>query len=187
MKYNILTNHYNINNKSHLNHKHSDEVKKIISSETTKRFESVRSRIKHSVIKRSKNFMPRMEKKVSFGFIMLFGDESLKRYIVRRNIDWSNKKTAILEYVKLPDVSSSMAIDRKKNNDRIKIIVFEYYSRGKPRCACCGEDMIDFLQIDHMNGRKKYGHDRNFSGSALYRWIIKIMISTRFSDIMCQL
>lgn len=164
---------YNVGNKSHLNHKHTDAVKKIIGNETVKRFESVRSRIRHSVIKRGDNFMPRMEKKVSFGFIMLFGDESLKRYIVIRNIDWSNKVIAMSEYKSLPDVSKSLVNRRKKNNDIMKMKVFQHYSRGNPRCACCGEDMLDFLQIDHINGRKKYGHDRNFSGSALYRWIVK--------------
>jgi len=42
------------------------------------------------------------------------------------------------------------------------------------RCACCGEDRLQFLTIDHINGggtkhRKEIGH----GGHAVYRWLIR--------------
>lgn len=51
-------------------------------------------------------------------------------------------------------------------NSKIKCL--EAYSNGSIRCACCGEDTIEFLSLDHKNNdghkdRKKYG-----SGSNLY-------------------
>lgn len=38
---------------------------------------------------------------------------------------------------------------------RIKIEVFTHYSQGIPKCACCGEDNIYFLAIDHIDGNGK--------------------------------
>src|SRR3990167_10419838 len=41
----------------------------------------------------------------------------------------------------------------------------EYYSNGKNCCACCGEKNLEFLAIDHINGkgnkhRKKLGNNK---------------------------
>ncbi len=49
-----------------------------------------------------------------------------------------------------------------------------FYSKGKNRCACCGESHIKFLTIDHKNNngnehRKQIGR----GGMILLRWIIK--------------
>jgi len=54
---------------------------------------------------------------------------------------------------------------------RYKII--NHYSKGKVKCACCGEFHIEFLVIDHIKGggraqRKELGGTRNF-----YKWVIK--------------
>lgn len=35
---------------------------------------------------------------------------------------------------------------------RRKFKVMSHYSRGVPRCACCGESELAFLSIDHING-----------------------------------
>ena len=43
---------------------------------------------------------------------------------------------------------------RQKNKDstrRLKIEVMTHYGRGDPKCECCGENMIEFLTIDHPN------------------------------------
>lgn len=55
----------------------------------------------------------------------------------------------------------------------IKREVFEHYSKGKPKCNCCGEDAsIDFLCIDHIVGRKdKTGKIDNRRGDAMYRYL----------------
>jgi len=42
------------------------------------------------------------------------------------------------------------------------------------KCACCGEDQMEFLSIDHVNGGGN-AHRRNFSGTtdtgAVLRWL----------------
>ena len=53
-----------------------------------------------------------------------------------------------LKYIKNKDsiIKRNRAYDVKN-----KMIVFEYYSEGEPRCACCNEAMIEFLSVDHIN------------------------------------
>ena len=40
----------------------------------------------------------------------------------------------------------------KRYNRRIKIETLTHYSQNPPACACCGEDNLAFLNIDHLNG-----------------------------------
>lgn len=56
-----------------------------------------------------------------------------------------------------------------KYND-LKEIVYQHYGN---KCACCGESIKSFLQIDHINNdgsiqRKKLGR-----GEVWYKWIIR--------------
>jgi len=71
---------------------------------------------------------------------------------------------------------------REKNRDRInknqrirkKIVrseVLMYYSKGVIQCACCGELIEQFLSIDHIQGRRKYGHKNRWGGTKLYMWL----------------
>jgi hypothetical protein len=60
---------------------------------------------------------------------------------------------------------------------RIKLRVFSHYSETKiPRCACCGESSIQFLQLDHIdeNGadeRKQFKHKGSASGWQFYLYL----------------
>jgi hypothetical protein len=60
-----------------------------------------------------------------------------------------------------------------------RIRVLTHYSGGVPKCACCGETILDFLTIDHINldGAK---HRREISskseraaGQKTYVWLEK--------------
>lgn len=49
--------------------------------------------------------------------------------------------------------------DRDKRNEwyrnywhKVKLNVMIYYSSNPPKCACCGEEHIEFLTMDHING-----------------------------------
>jgi len=60
---------------------------------------------------------------------------------------------------------------KKKYNRKLKRVVLNYYGN---KCICCGEQIIQFLTIDHINGngcrhRKKLGVS---SGSDFYKWLI---------------
>jgi len=59
--------------------------------------------------------------------------------------------------------------ERKLN----KNLVFLYYSNGVVQCACCGELEEVFLTIDHIRGRKTYGHGYNEGGYKLYAKLVK--------------
>lgn len=48
--------------------------------------------------------------------------------------------------------------------------VLSHYSEGKLVCECCDEMTIEFLSIDHINGR---GKDDNMTGYKLYSWLIR--------------
>lgn len=54
---------------------------------------------------------------------------------------------------------------------KLKIEVFSIYSKGTPKCACCGESHIDFLSMDHMKPRKEFGHKNSWGGPRLYSWL----------------
>lgn len=36
---------------------------------------------------------------------------------------------------------------------KLKTEVLTHYGKGKLACVCCGEDIITFLTLDHINGR----------------------------------
>ena len=61
-----------------------------------------------------------------------------------------------------------------KHQVKMKMEVLFHYGGDPPRCACCGEMLLEFLSIDHIFGggyqhRKKLG----LNGSSLYHWLIK--------------
>ena len=59
---------------------------------------------------------------------------------------------------------------------RYKLQVFEHYSGGTPRCACCGETHMEFLALDHIAGggtKHRAMHTGGLGGLKTYRWAIK--------------
>lgn len=64
----------------------------------------------------------------------------------------------------------------KKYRLKVKLEVLSYYSHGSMKCACCREDIVAFLTIDHIdgNGRKQREElGKNFNGLAFYQWLNK--------------
>jgi hypothetical protein len=54
---------------------------------------------------------------------------------------------------------------------RIKYLVFSHYSKGKPKCSCCGEAHFEFLTIDHVNGGG-HAHRKSIkAGHQIYAWL----------------
>lgn len=74
----------------------------------------------------------------------------------------------------------------KMRRRNYKLKVFRYYSKGIPKCACCGETHIEFLCIDHIHGggnkhrRKLQKHSTDY-----YRWFIKNNFPEGF-QILCH-
>ena len=72
----------------------------------------------------------------------------------------------------------------KTNNERVRMIVLQHYCNGVIQCACCGELIEDFLQIDHVGGRKIHNHPRGMTGLKLYNYLIKNMFPPGF-QVLC--
>ena len=48
---------------------------------------------------------------------------------------------------------------------KLRLEVLSAYSKGKPHCACCGEDEMMFLALDHVNGG---GNNERKNGGGSY-------------------
>jgi hypothetical protein len=63
-----------------------------------------------------------------------------------------------------------------KMRERVRLLVFNYYSKGTFKCECCGENELDFLTLDHINGHggkqriALFGR-RDFGGTNFYLWL----------------
>lgn len=57
--------------------------------------------------------------------------------------------------------------------------VLKVYGGGDfPKCACCGEDIVEFLTIDHVDGkgndhRREIGRNIMTGSTGLYSWLRK--------------
>ncbi len=56
---------------------------------------------------------------------------------------------------------------------RAKMAVFNHYSNGNPKCACCGEKQIKFLQLDHINGGGTKERILHGAGTGVYCYLRK--------------
>ncbi len=67
--------------------------------------------------------------------------------------------------------------DKEKARNRdyrlcIRKEVLAHYSNGIPKCACCGEQTLLFLTVDHMNGGGREERQRlNRYGWRFYQWL----------------
>lgn len=60
----------------------------------------------------------------------------------------------------------------KLDRIRIKYEIMKHYCRGIPKCQCCGEEIFEFLSIDHINGGGS-NHRKKLKGSTIYYWLKK--------------
>jgi len=65
------------------------------------------------------------------------------------------------EYSKSHREKSNIASKKSQQKTRLKVI--KHYSQGKMCCACCGESIIRFLNIDHIDND---GYKYKFKGEA---------------------
>ena len=75
--------------------------------------------------------------------------------------------------------------EAKEYRRLMKRMVIDHYGKV---CACCGEDNIAFLQIDHMNG-KGNEHRRAIgksSGIGFYTWLKKNNFPEGFQTLCCN-
>lgn len=70
----------------------------------------------------------------------------------------------------------------KDDKERAKLAVFTHYGGNPPKCNCCGETILDFLSIDHINGYNGAGPR---GGWFLYRRLIKLKFPQEF-QVLCH-
>jgi len=74
-------------------------------------------------------------------------------------------------YRKNPEIAKERA---KKSFKEKRILCLKHYSGDFPKCECCGEDRIEFLAMDHVDGGgTKHKRQLQEDGSNLYRWLIE--------------
>jgi len=66
-------------------------------------------------------------------------------------------------------------VSDRKQADKIRMELLNHYSNGKLECACCGEKMIEFLCLDHINGggHKERQSLKSHGGKVYYYWLKK--------------
>ena len=75
--------------------------------------------------------------------------------------------------------------ERKRRSD-LRLKILNHYSNGDLKCACCGENHIEFLCIDHITGDgNKHRREINKHSTDYYRWIIKNDFPN-FLQILCH-
>ena len=62
---------------------------------------------------------------------------------------------------------------KKKDRDRnTRLQALQAYGGEKPACSCCNENILDFLAIDHIDGKGNQHRKLIGEGSGtLYRWL----------------
>ena len=103
--------------------------------------------------------------------------EKNRERVLQKQREWrKNNRTHLLE-LKLKyreKQRTELNIKQKTYVQRIRFKVLVHYGGDPPKCACCGESHVEFLEIDHIKGggtehRKKV---RKY-GSEFYNWLVK--------------
>lgn len=72
-----------------------------------------------------------------------------------------------------PERRARYLAQTRETNRKIREEIINHYSKGKNKCECCPETLIEFLAIDHINGngnkdRKEKGLG---SGAPFFRYL----------------
>src|SRR3990167_6865126 len=56
-----------------------------------------------------------------------------------------------------------------------RVVCLEWYGGVPPSCACCGESVIQFLTINHTDGRYGSGnkHRKSLDSMEISRWLVR--------------
>ena len=100
-------------------------------------------------------FYRELHKKHPKGYQVLCGNCNLMKEIRRHKTHSKHPGAVKSRYYK--------KLDKKQ--------VLGHYSNGELKCVCCGFAEIDGLTIDHIEGRKKMGHDKTIHATKIYALI----------------
>lgn len=65
-------------------------------------------------------------------------------------------------------------LDARKYRLSLRQRVLKAYGGDRPSCKCCGESIVDFLAVDHIDGNGA-AHRRELggTGTVFYAWLVK--------------
>lgn len=69
---------------------------------------------------------------------------------------------------------------------KLKVDVLTHYAGGTPQCFCCGEEVIHFLGLDHMDNDGVEERKVTGGGHAAYRWLKSNGYPKRNYKVACQ-
>ena len=84
---------------------------------------------------------------------------------------WNCNVKKHLDVVMQKPSGSNATQEARRITRLIKSEVFSAVSKGKLECACCKENSgINLLTVDHIEGRKSFGHSRDLNGREYLRF-----------------
>lgn len=107
--------------------------------------------------------------------------EEKRKFLDKTNL--TNKK-----WMESPENKLKHREHQKKANNKRRLLVLNAYSNNDIKCACCGENEINFMALDHINNdgakhRKEMNNGKG--GSQIYQWIINNNYPTGF-QVLCH-
>lgn len=97
--------------------------------------------------------------------------------ILQTRIDWQNPQDK-REYWRVYSQqwrAKNVVADRLRNKRYAlnrKIAVLTHYGNGELKCVCCGETILEFLTLDHINGGGgKQRRELRKAGQQFYAWL----------------
>lgn len=119
--------------------------------------------------------------------------DKLYRWLIRNNFPKNYQILCFtcndIKNIRTPkELSQSIKnIKSRQKNVSNKIEVMTHYSKGEPKCNCCGYfESLDGLSIDHKEGRRKMGHSKKMKGNVLYRFLIKQNFPNDSFQVLCH-
>ncbi len=79
--------------------------------------------------------------------------------------EWYQENTRTRKYKKNSEAY-------KRYCQRVRVKALTYYGGNPPACQCCGESILEFLCIDHINGGGNEHRREVGVGLMFYRWLI---------------
>ena len=89
--------------------------------------------------------------------------EKFQQYLIKTKV---KRRLASRNWRKL----HRTVINNRNRQERLKILTL--YGGNPPKCNCCGENIIEFLGIDHVNGGGRQ-HRKQLKISSIYTWLRK--------------
>lgn len=72
-----------------------------------------------------------------------------------------------------PEMVKRDRLRKNQSDRRRKVEVFTHYSNGIPQCNCCGETIIEFLALDHINNDGAKDRAKGLTGKNIYSYVRK--------------